>query len=589
MKKYLFLIIVICISQLMALNVSATKPKPPPPPPPVPSYAARGNGTATDGRGNVYVTGFFNSPYITFGTITLTNDSIGANMYIVKYDAGGNVLWAKSPVGIQNVGDGITTDGSGNVYVTGWFASSTITFSTQTGTITLTNAKDGSHDMFIVKFDSSGNALWAKSAGGNGGSSGGNIVTDGSENVYVMGGFGSSTITFGATTLTNVGLSDIFIVKYDATSGNVVWAKSFGGSSDDTGVGIASDASGNVYVTGYFFSPSMTFVTPAGTIILTNAGYTDMFIVKYNASGTVLWAKGVGGNSFDQANRAAVDGSGNVYVTGFFGSSSITFGNVTLLISKSGNFDMFMVKYDPSGNVLWAKSTGGISVGSSNVQGTGIAINSSGNVFATGWFNSSSITFWNTAPLKNNGKADVYIVKYNATDGSVIWARSAGGTNMDEGNSVATDGSGNVFVTGYFLSPTITFGNILLSNTTGSKGDADMFIAKYDANGNVPWAHCAGASTAPILKNEVINDPLTNDITIYPNPTRGKVTLSTGNSQLTITSISVFNMTGKEVLSRQSSVGSPQMDVDLSYQPKGLYIVLIQAGDNYYRRKIIVE
>jgi hypothetical protein len=116
-----------------------------------------------------------------------------------------------------------------------------------------------------------------------------------------------------------------------------------------------------------------------------------------------------------------------------------------------------------------------------------------------------------------------------------------------------------------------------------------MFIAKYDANGNVPWAHCAGASPAPKLKSEVINDPLTNDITIYPNPTRGKVTLSTGNSQLTITNISIFNITGKVVGSLPAEQAGQQIELDLSSQAKGIYIVLIKAGDNYYRRKIIVE
>jgi hypothetical protein len=121
-----------------------------------------------------------------------------------------------------------------------------------------------------------------------------------------------------------------------------------------------------------------------------------------------------------------------------------------------------------------------------------------------------------------------------------------------------------------------------------------MFLAKYDPNGNVLWAKCVGGTISkpgpghPKSTNAGINDVLTNEISVYPNPTSGKVTLSTGNSQASISSISVFNMVGKEVFSQQSAVGS-EVTVDLSSQPKGLYILLIKVGENFYSRKIILE
>ena len=577
MKKYLFILIAICISQLMALNVSA-----------------QGNAypycTITDASGNVFVTGKFNCSSITFGTTTLTNNgppetltSFGTfDMYIVKYDKDGNVKWAKSAGGTNDdIGFSIVTDGSGNVYVTGSFGSSTITF----GTIVLTKAASGTNDGFIVKYDPAGNVVWAQRAGGILYDNFSKLVTDGSGNVYATGSFASSSITLGTITLINPspGSGIPFFVKYDP-SGNALWAWVWpvGVYSRD----IALDGSGNLYYMGTFTTSTITF----GTTTLTNsgsAGSSDIFIVKYGIEGNVLWAKSAGGSANDVGYGIATDGSGNIYVTGSFLSSIITFGGIGLTISKSGTEDMFIVKYDPSGTALWARKAGGTSVN----RGYDITTDGSGNAYVTGTFVNYPIIF-GTKTLPNGGAYDMFIVKYDAS-GNVPWAKSAGGIYNEMGLGIATDVSGNVFVTGYFTSPKITFGTITLTNTNGTNpsGYQDMFITKYDLNGNVPWAKNAGGgkSGKPKSADAGINNPPANEITIYPNPTSGKVTLSTSNSQSAITSISVFNITGKEVFSRQFSVGSQQIDVDLSSQSKGLYIVLIKAGDNYYRRKIIVE
>ena len=203
-----------------------------------------------------------------------------------------NCLWAKSAGGTDvDYGRSVTTDASGNVYVMGYFYSPTITF----GTTTLTNAgTTGYSDMFIAKYDAAGNVLWAKSAVGIDSDRGYSVTTDASGNVYVTGSFDSPTITFGTTTLTNAGTtgySDMFIAKYDA-AGNVLWAKSEGSTSYDEGYSVATDASGNVYVMGYFYSPTITF----GTTTLTNAGSVDMFIAKYDGTGTGVGVDEMFGN-----------------------------------------------------------------------------------------------------------------------------------------------------------------------------------------------------------------------------------------------------------------------------------------------------
>ncbi len=297
-----------------------------------------GYSVAVDSYGNVFVTGYFSSPVITFGSYTLTNAG-GGDMFLTKYDASGNVLWAKSTDGAYyNEGYSVAVDLSGNVYVTGYFSGLVLTV----GSYTLTNAGDG--DMFLAKYDASGNVLWAKSAGRILNEYANSVAVDSYGNVYVTGVFASPTLSFGSDTLTNAGDGDMFLAKYDA-SGNVLWAKSVGGTDFDAGYSVAVDSYGNVFVTGYFSSPVITF----GSYTLTNAGNWYAFLTKYNANGNVLWAKSAGGTDSDLGYSVAVDLSGNVYVTGYFSSPVLTFGSY--ILTNAGDGDMFLVKIKSISNI----------------------------------------------------------------------------------------------------------------------------------------------------------------------------------------------------------------------------------------------
>ena len=508
---------------------------------------------AVDASGNVLVTGTFKSTTITFGTITLTNAETGSadsgDMFIVKYDAAGNVLWAKSASGSYwDYGYSVATDGSGNVLVTGSFQSSTIAF----GTITLTNTGPASSNIFIVKYDAAGNVLWAKSAGGSSLDYGNSIATDVSGNILVTGHFSSPTITFGTTTLTNAGTWNMFIVKYD-TNGNVLWAKSTGGSDVDEGTSVATDGSGNVMVTGYFTDSILTF----GTTTLTNLGSYDMFIVKYDAAGNIIWAKGEGGSDADGANSVATDDSGNIVVTGNFYDSTITFGTTTL--TNVGNDDMFIVKYDAAGNTIWVKSAGG----STDDYSNSVVTDGSGNILVTGSFQSSTIAF-GTTTLTNLGSYDMFIVKYDAA-GNIIWAKSAGGSSLDYANSIATDGSGNVLVTGSFFSSTISFGTITLTNA--SVVNSNVFIAKINTTTGIE------------------NIENSSEILLYPNPTNGLITLSL-SQKLNNAAIKLINITGQMVMEKTNLAGD-KFTFDILEQTKGFYFLEVKEAGSISRIKLV--
>lgn len=524
------------------------------------SWAKRGGGidieygqsVATDASNNVYVCGYFTTPTITFGSTTLSNTTGPgySDLYLVKYNSNGSVLWAVSSGGVgSDRAQSVATDGLGNVYVVGSFIFS-ITF----GSYTLTTP-DNYDDIFVVKYDSGGNVLWATSAGSVGGYDDAySVATDASGNVLVAGICGSP-ITFGSYTLTT-GFE--FVTKYDS-SGNVLWARSATGSSSaGSAISLASDASNNVYVGGYFQSASIIF----GLDTLINnqiAGNSnDMFLVKYDSSGNVLWATNSGGPNGDNATSVATDDFGNVFVSGGFQGPTITFGSYTLGPATSGT--TFFVKYDSTGNVLWAKQEDGC--------GASVATDASGNLYSAGGFSSSSTTFGSTT-LVNAGFGppdywqDVVIVKYDSA-GNVLWALGAGGALGDVAQSVATDASGSLLVAGYFISSSITFPPQVLTNA--ATWNSDMFVAKFDT------------TFSGVAINELSNS---DNVSIYPNPSNGKFTINVKGE------LEIYNVLGEKIY--HSTITSPKSEIDLSEKAKGIYFLQLQSAEKTYSQKLIIQ
>ena len=412
---------------------------------------------AADASGNSYVTGGFEGT-ATFGSTTLTSNG-EEDIFIAKLDSSGNWLWAKKAGGkYWDEGLGIAVDASGNIYITGYFDGTT-TF----GSTTLKS--NGGTDIFIAKLDSRGNWLWATKAGGTGDDWGYGIAVDTSGNSYVTGGFDTrATASFDSITLTNKGVCNIFVAKLNS-SGNWLWVKNAGVTVANRGLDIAVGASGNSYITGYFYGTA-TF----GATTLTSNGYYDIFVAKLDSSGNWLWVKNAGGTYENEGRGIAVDASGNSYVTGWFEGSS-NFGSTTL--TSSGISDIFIAKLDSNGNWLWAKKAGGTDYDG----GSGIAVDASGNSYVTGDFEGTA-TFGATT-LTSSGDSDIFIAKLDSS-GNWLWAKKAGGTNYDFGNGIAVDASGNSYVTGDFYGTATdgaAFGNITIYSSDTSL-NSDIFVAK---------------------------------------------------------------------------------------------------------------
>ncbi|MBK8965968.1 MAG: SBBP repeat-containing protein [Lewinellaceae bacterium] len=471
----------------------------------------QGRGIAVDGIGNVHLTGSFRGNNVDFdpgpGIVNLSSNSFTTDIFIAKYDASGNYVWANrvgSSNGLSDVGYGLALDVSGNVHVTGHFTG-TADFDPGAGTANLTSA--GNIDIFIAKYDASGNYVWANRVGGSGSDTGNSLAVDGSGNVHLT-GFFQATVDFdpgaGPANLTSIGNVDIFIAKYNA-SGNYVWAKQVGNTGVNYGNGLALDGSGNVHVTGQFQGTNVDFDPGGGTANLSSAGSDDIFIAKYNASGNYVWAKRIGGTINDQGLGLAVDGSGNVHVTGSFRGTDVDFdpgAGTAELSAGAGNSDAFALRLSAAGNYDWAVNWGQYNNTAPTptlMECRAIARDASGNVYATGSFQGLYVDFdpgAGTAYLTSAGGSDIFIAKYDAS-GNYVWAKRIGGTSTDIGYGLAVDAGGNVHVTGQFSGSNIDFdpgaGTALLSSSA-----VDLFVAKYDASGNYVWAKRIGGTSTDI-------------------------------------------------------------------------------------------
>jgi gliding motility-associated-like protein len=338
--------------------------------------------------------------------------------------------------------------------------------------------------------------IYAKQIGGNSDDNAYSTSIDASGNVYTAGNFGS-VVDFdpGAATFNlDPSAGALFISKLDA-SGNFVWAKQFGGPVTHPLV-MTTDASGNVYATG-FFSGTVDFDPGAGVTNLIELAGTggDIYILKLDVSGNFVWAKSMGGSLADVANSIAVDALGNVYTTGIFnGTADFDPGTGIFNLNTTLYANVFVSKLDAAGNFVWAKNIDG----TYNAIGNAIAVDASGNVYATGRFGGTA-DFDPGAGVSDLTAAgssvtvfDVFILKLDVT-GNFVWARNFGGIQEEDGYAIAADASGNVYTTGIF-SGTVDFDPSASTFNLISVGKTNIFISKLDATGNFVWAKSFGGA-----------------------------------------------------------------------------------------------
>ena len=425
-------------------------------------FGGAGNDTASnitvDGSGNLELVGGYAGPVL-FGAITLPNiGSVNAFFATLSQNA---TPPPPPPAGFTDgfggtdvVINGTVTDSSGNTFAVGGF-SGTVDMDPSSGTSNLTST--GGRDAFVAKYDSTGALVWAKSFGGATGADVVNdLALDAQGNLIVAGAYVGSA-TFGGVSLTGKGSSDTFVAKLDA-SGNVTWAKGFGGTGYDQVARLALDGSGNIYLAGLFQGAA----TYGATTLNSQGGSYDIVVAKLDASGNGVWAVALGGSSTDQVGGIGLDTAGNVYLSGSF-QGTATFGSNTL--TSRGGYDAFVTQLTPAGVANWAVGLGG----TGNDQAKDLAVDGTGNAYVVGQFTGTA-TFGATS-LTSAGLGDAFAVRVGSA-GTIAWAVGMGGTGDDRANTVALK-NGNLYVGGSYTGNG-TFG---ASSLTAS-GGTDAFVTR---------------------------------------------------------------------------------------------------------------
>lgn len=371
-------------------------------------------------------------------------------------------LWAKQGTGTgHNEGKAVVSDQSGNIYVVGQY-SGTATF----GTISLYGG-----NMFLAKYDDTGNVIWVRSVSGTITYATYDIDIDSDNNLYVTGTL-SSSANFGGINLTTHGSNDVFIAKYNS-SGNLIWAKNYGGSKYDDVKSVSVDGSHNIIITGSFYDN-----TDFGSGSYYSKGQSDIYVAKFDSSGTLSWFITNGGKGIDKGNGTALDKDGNIYIGGDFGDTC-KFGNTTLI--AQGMWDAFTVKFDANGNCIWAKQ----SVGTFDNVCNNICTDKFSNVYLTGSFGKTA-SFGTHSISAIGNTTDIYIVKYDSS-GDCKWATKAGGSDYDHGFGLYVNSSSEVFVSGFYYH-SATFGSHSISGKSH-----DIYVAKCSPAGSFEWVIGAGS------------------------------------------------------------------------------------------------
>ncbi len=448
-----------------------------------------GHGITTLSDDSTVVTGRFNGT-ATFGEgeaneTVLVSDG-GSAIFVARYNPDGTLAWAKRAVCTDGGrGNGITTLSDDSTVVTGDFSGSATFGKGEANETVLVSY--GIQDIFVARYNPDGTLAWAKRAGGTYyyGDWGRGITTLSDDSIVVSGAF-CDTAIFGEGEANETVLvspagglhHDIFVARYNP-DGTLAWAKRAGEASFDSSHGITTLSDDSTVMTGSFCQSATFGEGEANETVLESYGNRDIFVARYNPDGTLIWAKRAGGTDVDGGHGITTLSDDTTVVTGSYRGSAI-FGegeaNETVLVSAE-KADIFVARYNHDGTLVWAERAGG----TDSDYGRGITSLSGDSTVVTGRFNSTA-TFGEGEPnetvLVPDGDHDIFVARYNP-DGTLAWAKRAGGESGDEGNGITTLSDNSTVVTGAFYD-SATFGEGEPNETVlVSDGEEDIFVARY--------------------------------------------------------------------------------------------------------------
>jgi hypothetical protein len=400
-----------------------------------------GASIAVDASGNAYITGSTASSDFPATNPLQPIPGGGSDVFVAKLSASGTSLVYSTYLGGNgdDIGMGLAVDAAGNVCVTGNTKSTNFPAASP-----LQPVSGGGTDAFVAKLNASGTALiFSTYLGGSGNDYGTGIAMDQAGEVYVVGYTTSINFPiFNAGQSTFGGLLDAFVTKLSPSGTALIYSTYFGGNGADYGTSIAVDAAGNACFTGETYSSNFPVL---GALMPTYGGNGDAFVAKLTPLGTsLIYSTYLGGSSFTYGTSVAMDGSGNAYVTGqTYGSLPIV---NALQPSPAGNADGFVTELNAAGtSFVYSTYLGGSDVD----YGTGIAVDTAGNAYVAGYTQSGDFPTVDTPESSFGGGVDAFVAKVTALGSGLAYSTYLGGSGLESSTGIAVDTSGNAYVTGY--------------------------------------------------------------------------------------------------------------------------------------------
>jgi hypothetical protein len=535
------------------------------------SLIDQANDVATDASGNSYVVGSIQTnnvnPTVTFDNITLTGHG-SYDWFIAKYNAAGNLIWVKNEG--SSLGDfawGVCLDPSGDVVVCGEFSV----------------ISSGGADVFVAKYNTQGSLMWLKRGGGIGTDEAQSVVIDGAGNIALAGNF-QNTATFGINSVTAAGLGDAVITKFDA-SGNNLWVRKGGGNISfvaDKAYSITADGAQNFYITGEY-TGTATF----DNLSVTNTGAsgTDIFIAKYNNSGTIQWLHHGGGTYDDKGYAIAADTSGDTFVTGFADSGpGVVFDTISLL--PLGNEYIFFAKYNAAGDILYVKQYGAGSGQDIDVLnngclyfGGGVSKSNSGNEFDTidlVYVDRNAFSGEFCDPIVPCAiPTGLMVNKITASSAKIHWDAVPGAQSYSV--QYRKQGANN-WKTKASSSANKKISNLLPSTTY------EYHLATVCANGTSDYSPIQIFTTAPLKLSAVMEEALIN---VYPNPAHGTFRIKLNGLSDNV-QVVIYDTNGKLLYIKQGTA-MEEIDVNLPSSFHGLACIRVIDGAESVSKTILIQ
>ena len=426
------------------------------------------NNTVLDSVGNIYLAGYFTGSHMVLDGVTINNIGL-QDLWVAKLNPDRSLVWLKNfggSKGAKVVPNGLVLNGAGDLCVSGFFSGSSLS----SPELSKISTSASNSDSFVLKLNNNGITIWAKNFGGSSASSTCSCITSDIEsNIYLGGYFESGDLSVPSLSkISNNKNRDSFVIKI-SRDGEMLWAKKFGGTLATTkGICIGVDTSSNVYFSGQYNLGKLT--TPALKRLNYDIMGNDVFVMKLNSNGDILWAKNFGGkkaNSFSYA--MTVDKLGYIYVCGAFMNSNMINPKLKHIGIGHGHKDAYVLKLDSLGALIWAHNYGGINA---QAEFDCISVDGTSNVYLGGFFKFTNLTI---PILSKIGNQDMFALKLDST-GVTSWAKNFGGIGTDTlCNAIVSDELGNVYLGGVFRS-----GN-MYAPALAKVGRADGFLIKVQA------------------------------------------------------------------------------------------------------------